>query len=252
MTEPLLEKVLDAHGGLGLWSGLTKITAHLSIGGPIWAAKGWADALVKETVEIETKTERIVFSPFTKPGLRSVFEVGPERVTIESADGGVVERRLDARRAFKGFIRYTPWDILHLGYFVGYGIWNYLTAPFLFTYPGVEAREIDPRGRGGADVAPLARHVPRFDRDTQPAAGVLLRCRRPAAPHGLRHRDPRQHVSRALHRTAPLIRRPGCADLAARLPAQPRRHREPEHALDHDRHRGRRPGVGPCQLNCEP
>ena len=177
MTEPLLEKVLDAHGGLGLWSGLTKITAHLSIGGPIWAAKGWADALVKETVEIETKTERIVFSPFTKPGLRSVFEVGPERVTIESADGGVVERRLDARRAFKGFIRYTPWDILHLGYFVGYGIWNYLTAPFLFTYPGVEAREIDPWDEAGQTwrrlhvtfPASIATHSPRqvfyFDAD---------------------------------------------------------------------------------------
>jgi hypothetical protein len=177
MTEPLLEKVLDAHGGLGLWSGLTKITAHLSIGGPIWAAKGWADALVKETVEIETKTERSVFSPFTKPGLRSVFEVGPERVTIESADGGVVERRLDARRAFKGFIRYTPWDILHLGYFVGYGIWNYLTAPFVFTYPGVEAREIDPWDEAGQTwrrlhvtfPASIATHSPRqvfyFDAD---------------------------------------------------------------------------------------
>jgi len=177
MTEPLLEKVLDAHGGLGLWSGLTKITAHLSIGGPIWAAKGWADALVKETVEIETKTERSVFSPFTKPGLRSVFEVGPERVTIESAGGGVVERRVDPRRAFKGFIRYTPWDILHLGYFVGYGIWNYLTAPFVFTYPGVEAREIDPWDEAGQTwrrlhvtfPASIATHSPRqvfyFDAD---------------------------------------------------------------------------------------
>jgi hypothetical protein len=130
MTEPLLEKVLDAHGGLGLWSGLTKITAHLSIGGPIWAVKGWASALVKETLEIETKTERSVLSPFTKADLRSVFEVGPERVTIESADGEVVERRVDARRAFKGLIRSTPWDVLHLGYFVGYGLWNYLTTPF--------------------------------------------------------------------------------------------------------------------------
>jgi hypothetical protein len=177
MTAPLLEKVLDAHGGLGLWSGLTKITAHLSIGGPIWAAKGWADALVTETVEIETKKERSVISPFTMPGLRSVFEVGPERVTIESADGRVVERRLDARRAFKGFIRSTPWDILHLGYFVGYGLWNYLTTPFLFTYPDVEAREIDPWYEAGQTwrrlhvtfPASIATHSPRqvfyFDAD---------------------------------------------------------------------------------------
>jgi len=44
----LLDTVLRAHGGLGLWSGLTKITARVSIGGPIWAAKGWPDALAKE------------------------------------------------------------------------------------------------------------------------------------------------------------------------------------------------------------
>ncbi len=89
----------------------------------------------------------------------------------------MVERRLDARRAFKGFIRSTPWDILHLGYFVGYGIWNYLTAPFLFTYPGVEAREIDPWDEAGQTwrrlhvrfPASIATHSPRqvfyFDAD---------------------------------------------------------------------------------------
>jgi len=145
----LLDMVLQAHGGLDLWSGLTKITARLSIRGPIWASKGWPDALVKETLEIETKTERSVFSPFTKPDLRPVFEVGPERVTLESATGVVVEQRLDARAAFKGFIRSTPWDRLHLGYFIGYANWNYLTTPFLFTYPGVEAREIEPWHEAG-------------------------------------------------------------------------------------------------------
>ena len=109
----LLDTVLRAHGGLDLWSGLTRITARVSIGGPIWAAKGWRDALLKETVEIDTKTERSVFSPFTQADLRSIFEVCPERVTLESANGEVIEQRFDARAAFKGFIRSTPWDRLH-------------------------------------------------------------------------------------------------------------------------------------------
>jgi hypothetical protein len=61
----------------------------------------------------------------------------------------VVEQRLDARAAFKGFLRSTPWDRLHLGYFVGYAFWNYFTTPFLFTYPGVEAREIEPWQEAG-------------------------------------------------------------------------------------------------------
>jgi hypothetical protein len=37
-----------------------------------------------------------------------------------------------------------PWDALQVGYFISYACWNYLTAPFLFTYPGVETRELEP------------------------------------------------------------------------------------------------------------
>jgi hypothetical protein len=149
MMDPLLEEVLEAHGSLDLWSGLTKITARVSIGGPIWAIKGWPDALVQETVEIDTKVERSVFTPFTRPDLRSVFEVGPERVTLETLDGEQVEQQTDARAAFKGYLRSTPWDVLNLGYFVGYAFWNYLSTPFLFTYPGVVAREIEPWRESG-------------------------------------------------------------------------------------------------------
>jgi hypothetical protein len=95
MMDALLAKVLDAHGGLERWANLTKITAKLSIGGPIWAAKGWPDALTKEQVEIDTRVERSVFTPFTQPNLRSVFEVGPERVTLETLDGELVDQRRD-------------------------------------------------------------------------------------------------------------------------------------------------------------
>lgn len=44
-----------------------------------------------------------------------------------------------------------PWDRLHLGYFLGYALWNYLTSPFLFTRPGVEAREIEPWHEAGQE-----------------------------------------------------------------------------------------------------
>src|SRR3546814_20705780 len=40
--------------------------------------------------------------------------------------------------------REYPWDLLHLAYFCGYAGWNYLTTPFLFTYPGFETEEIEP------------------------------------------------------------------------------------------------------------
>jgi hypothetical protein len=43
MMDALLGKVLNAYGGLERWASLTKITAQVSIGGPIWAVKGWPD-----------------------------------------------------------------------------------------------------------------------------------------------------------------------------------------------------------------
>lgn len=147
--DSLLLAVLDAHGGLARWSQIGKLTARVSIGGPIWATKGWPNALNDETVEIETKEQRSIFTPFTAEDRRSVFEGDPERVTIESTDGHAVEQLVDPRSAFKGFTRATKWDATHLGYFIGYAFWNYLTTPFLFTYPGVKANEIAPWEESG-------------------------------------------------------------------------------------------------------
>ena len=71
--DALLSQVLKAHGGLERWSELSKITAQLSIGGPIWAAKGWPGALAQETVEIDLARER------------SVSRRSPNRVTVPSS-----------------------------------------------------------------------------------------------------------------------------------------------------------------------
>src|ERR1700730_6948306 len=147
--DDLLSRVLDAHGGLDRWSGARAITAHLSIGRPIVAVKGWAGALVDQTLTVDTRRERSVFTPFTAPGLCLVFEVGPERVIVGTIDGEVVQQRTHPRDAFSGLLRATPWDRLRLGYFIGYAFWNYLTTPLLFTYPGVQAREIRPWQEAG-------------------------------------------------------------------------------------------------------
>ena len=147
--DALLSDVIDAHGGMARWSEINALTARLSIAGPIWASKGWRDALVNETVEIDTRNERSVFTPFLVENRRSVFDAGPQRVTIETTDGQKIEERVDARDAFRGHTRATPWDQFHLGYFVGYAFWNYFTTPFLFTWPGVEATEIEPWEESG-------------------------------------------------------------------------------------------------------
>ena len=148
--DELLATVLDAHGGSANWGKTTRITARMSLGGPFWAARGWPDVYSEETLALDPHRERITFSPFTAPDRVSVLDVGPERVAITTRDGRVVEERVDPRTSFPStFVdASTPWDAIQLAYFTSAAVWNYLTAPSVFTQPGVEAREIAPWREG--------------------------------------------------------------------------------------------------------
>jgi hypothetical protein len=66
-------------------------------------------------------------------------------VTMQTLGGEVVATLSPARAAFTGMLRNSAWDPPHLGYFLGYACWNYFTTPF----PGVLAREIEPRHEAG-------------------------------------------------------------------------------------------------------
>jgi hypothetical protein len=143
--DELLTRVLDAHGGLENWSKVTTLTARLSLGGPFWEARGWPGIYDNSTAQLDAHREHIAFTPFTTPDRKSVLDVESQRVAILSAAGDIVEERENPRRSFPlPFELATTWDALQVAYFAGYANWNYLTTPFLFTYPGVEANEIDP------------------------------------------------------------------------------------------------------------
>ena len=142
--DALLASVLAAHGGLDRWSDVKTLTVRLSLGGPFWGAKGWPDLLIDETIELDAQREHLVYTPFTAPDRSSVFDVDPERLTIQTTDGHLVEQRADPRASFAGYDSSTRWDAVQVAYFSSYAMWNYLTTPFLFTYPGVQAHEIDP------------------------------------------------------------------------------------------------------------
>jgi len=43
--DTLLCSVLAAHGGLDRWQNTKTLTAHVSLGGPFWASKGWPGVL---------------------------------------------------------------------------------------------------------------------------------------------------------------------------------------------------------------
>ena len=136
----LRDHVIAAHGGLDRWNELTSVKAHLVIGGVLWAMKGQAGVINDVNVRVDLRREFTSHFPFGRPGLRSAFTA--DRVAIESDAGEVVEERFNPRDSFAGHTLETPWDKLHLAYFVGYAMWTYLTSPFSFVKPGFQTEEL--------------------------------------------------------------------------------------------------------------
>src|ERR1700704_6845529 len=100
----LLVGVLDAHGGVDRWARVHTITAHLSIGGPFWDRKGWPEIFGEQTtLELDTRREHIVVTPFTGLDRRSVFDVNPERIVVDTDGGGAVQGREVPRAPFSGY-----------------------------------------------------------------------------------------------------------------------------------------------------
>jgi hypothetical protein len=138
----LLDEVLEAHGGMKRWNEVQTITGNMSIVGTLWERKGWKNVLQDVEVTARAHEQWITYRRFTDESRRSVCR--PDLTAIETSDGILIKERRNPRVAFVGHTPATPWDDLNLAYFSGYAMWNYLTAPFLFTYPGVTVQEIDP------------------------------------------------------------------------------------------------------------
>lgn len=158
MTDDLLARVLEAHGGLENWANTTGLEARLSLGGPFWELRGWPDVCAGQTVTLKTHRQHITFAPFTAPDRRSTLDLDPERVSIQTSDGRVVEERVAPRASFpSNFDDFkTAWDAVQVAYFTSVATWSYLTAPFVFTYAGVTAKEIEPWDEDGATWRRLA------------------------------------------------------------------------------------------------
>ncbi len=137
----LLNKVLDAYGGVDRWRALTTITARGRVGG-LLPQRFPGNKLSNFTVEVSPAEQRTVLHDFPQPGRLGVFDRGQAR--IETADGEVIDVRTNPRTAFfglSGLRRNVRWDRSDTTYFAGYAFWNYLTSPLLLTYPGIIVTE---------------------------------------------------------------------------------------------------------------
>ncbi|WP_051105700.1 hypothetical protein [Parafrankia discariae] len=147
--DPLLESVLEAHGGRQRWAEISTLTARLAVGGPFWGIRGFPDAFLDETLTIAIATRNAALTPWTAPDHTLVADLTHDRVTLRGADGSLVEKRDTPRPSYAGYDLYSPWDRLQVGYFLGYAMWNYLTTPHLLTHPGMVSREIQPWDENG-------------------------------------------------------------------------------------------------------
>jgi hypothetical protein len=145
----LLDLVLDAHGGLDRWSAVSTLGAKLTTAGPFWKLRCFPDALLDENLTVAARREHVLFTRWITDGITVTFDTDPERVTLRGARGQIIQRLIDPRPTYAGYDPSSPWDTLQVGYFLGYAVWNYLTTPFLLTYPGVRTREIGPHREDG-------------------------------------------------------------------------------------------------------
>lgn len=164
----LLDFALASHGGLDRWRAIRTVTATLTSGGALFDLKGYGGGLGAVAATADSTIPRLTFTPFAGAA-RGVFEL--DRVAVTMADGG--ERwRENPRAAFADVGLETPWDDLHLLYFTGYAMWNYLCTPFLLTWPGFEVAEIEPWNEGAETWRRLRVHFP-HDVPTHSAEQVL-------------------------------------------------------------------------------
>jgi hypothetical protein len=141
MMNDLLQKAVDAHGGLKRWTEISSLTVAASLTGAIWFVKSQGDYLKDVVMIVDTRKEQMT-TDF--PGQDKRFLFTPERLVMEKRDGTLIEARDNPEISFEGQTRETPWDDLHVAYFQGEALWTYLNTPFLYTQEGFETEEIAP------------------------------------------------------------------------------------------------------------
>jgi hypothetical protein len=117
MTD-LLSSVIAAHGGIDRWHTVGAIDVTFNFSGGLLDLKGYPGHR-RPSASVDAATPRTIFQRLgDESDDRWIFTAN--RVWIERRDGTIVEERSDPRAAFAGHVRETPWDRLHLTYFLGY------------------------------------------------------------------------------------------------------------------------------------
>jgi hypothetical protein len=142
VAERLAQRVLDAYGGEERWRAATAVEARLTIGGLLfrWKRRShgkWPSVQIR----VETSEPRTRFDPIDRKG--NVVVMNGHSIRIERPDGTVVEERENARIKPYGANLFA-WDVVDIGYFFGYTMWNYLALPALLLREDIQWSEVSP------------------------------------------------------------------------------------------------------------
>jgi hypothetical protein len=102
----LLNVAIAAHGGLERWSQFRTLRAKMQIRGAIFVAKRIAGLQDDVTYEVQLHEERVTVDRFGGPNRRLRFL--PNRLTLESFEGDIIEARDNPRDAFRATMPTRP------------------------------------------------------------------------------------------------------------------------------------------------
>ncbi|MGC1303746.1 MAG: hypothetical protein WA840_15380 [Caulobacteraceae bacterium] len=107
------------------------------------AAAGKRGALKDFVAEGEVGEQRLRIVGFTAGNRSAAYH--PDRVTIETADGQVIQARDHPGGALPASVEEGSWDDLDLAFFCGLTIRNHMAIPSCFADPGFQVDEVAPR-----------------------------------------------------------------------------------------------------------
>ena len=117
----------------------------------VLGVQGQPGFLGDELVVADTQQEKISLTRQDGEQAGRVIEFGNDtrHVRVTGADGVLIAEQTDPRASFAGLDSSSAWDVAQVAYFISYATWHYLTEPFLFADPGVQAEEIAPWAEDG-------------------------------------------------------------------------------------------------------
>jgi hypothetical protein len=130
----LLDELIEAHGGADALDGIEDVAVALNARGLAFSGHRLPGRFEVRAI-VDAHVPHVVFANLLGTGKEATFT--PERVTVGD------EVREQPREAYGDLL--FRWDPLHLTYFAGYALWNYVTTPWLLASEGVDIEELPGR-----------------------------------------------------------------------------------------------------------